>query len=189
MAILPQPPKCWDYSIRYHSKLLIWFCFLVFFFLRVYSFYVSECMLCTVCSGWCPQRLENGVRSPGSDAIQIAVSCWVPWVWCSTDGCELLSGCWELNLSPLQEQSVHLITWFHASSISCGSLSLPLPPLISVLQHDFLDCGVGHFSNWSSVLGPGIVFIVFLFVCIFSFIRDSVIDMIVFVTTILDWFV
>jgi hypothetical protein len=39
-------------------------------------------------------------------------ACLVPWIPGSevTDGCELLGGCWELDLSPLQEQLMHLTT-------------------------------------------------------------------------------
>jgi hypothetical protein len=42
--------------------------------------------------GWCPQRPEEDVRSPMG----------------VTDGYELLSGWWELNTGPLEEQNVLL---------------------------------------------------------------------------------
>lgn len=42
----------------------------------------------------CPQRPEEGNRSPGTGIIR---------------GCELSSRCWELNLNPLLEQLVLFI--------------------------------------------------------------------------------
>lgn len=42
---------------------------------------------------WCPQRSEEGIRSPGTG---------VP------DNCELPCGCWDLNLGSLEEKPVLL---------------------------------------------------------------------------------
>ena len=52
---------------------------------------------------WCPQKPEEGVRSPGTGG---------------TDGCELLCGSWEWNADSLQEQQVILPV--------VGKLALPL---------------------------------------------------------------
>ena len=43
---------------------------------------------------WCPQRPEEGTRSPGTGV---------------TDGCDLPYGCWEPISGPLKEQPVLLI--------------------------------------------------------------------------------
>ena len=53
--------------------------------------FVSVCTTFTKC----PQRPEEGVRSPGTGI---------------TEGCELPRGYWELNLGPLEEQPVYLTT-------------------------------------------------------------------------------
>lgn len=50
---------------------------------------VSVCHLCA----WHLQRPDKGIRSPGSGI---------------TDGCDWLCGCWELKLSPLEEQQALL---------------------------------------------------------------------------------
>ena len=42
---------------------------------------------------WYPRRPEEGVREPGTGL---------------TGGCDLPCGCWELNMGPLEEQSVFL---------------------------------------------------------------------------------
>lgn len=43
--------------------------------------------------GWCLQRPRKGIRYPGTGV---------------TKGCELLCGCWDPYLNPLQEQQVFL---------------------------------------------------------------------------------
>ena len=35
---------------------------------------------------------------------------WIPWYWSYIDSCDLLCGCWELNLGPLEEQQAFLTT-------------------------------------------------------------------------------
>lgn len=69
-------------------------------------------MLSSIYAAWCPRRLEEGTRSPWTGI---------------TDGCELLRGCWELNLCPLEEQLVFLTTdpalpWPSSSLRRCFSV-------------------------------------------------------------------
>jgi hypothetical protein len=44
-----------------------------------------------VCA-WCPQRAEEGVRSPETGVLDVSCSC------------ELTGGFWDLNLDPLEGQ-------------------------------------------------------------------------------------
>jgi len=53
------------------------------------------CMSVHCMHTWHPQRLEEGIGSPGAEG---------------TDSCEPLGGFWELNASPLEEQPVFLAT-------------------------------------------------------------------------------
>jgi hypothetical protein len=53
---------------------------------------VPTCMQVHHICAWHPWRPED-IRSPGTGV---------------TDGCELLCGCWELKLGPLEEQAVLL---------------------------------------------------------------------------------
>ena len=53
-----------------------------------------------VCA-WCPQRPEEGIRSPGTGV---------------KGGCKPPCECWELNLGPLKKQPVVLLTAEH-----CGA--------------------------------------------------------------------
>jgi hypothetical protein len=76
------PPGCWE-PTQVFCKVL----FLSFFFLRsIYLFHVCEYTVAVF------RRTRGRHRIP------------------MTDGCEPPCGCWELNLGPLEEQSVLLIT-------------------------------------------------------------------------------
>ena len=68
----------------------------MFFFYRcVYLMFFLSVYLCTNIHAWCLQRSEEGIRSPGTRAL---------------DGCEPVSRWWESNPGPLQEQQVPLTT-------------------------------------------------------------------------------
>lgn len=56
-------------------------------------------------NSWCPGRLEEDIRSSGTQV---------------TDRCELLFHCWESNLGPQEEQQV-LFTWTISSAPSVSN--------------------------------------------------------------------
>ena len=56
---------------------------------------LSPCMCAFHIHAYYPKKPEGGVRSLGAEV---------------TDGCEVMGGCWELSLGPLEEQSLLLTT-------------------------------------------------------------------------------
>ena len=73
-----------------------------------------------ICMGVLPARMSVSVQRPeeGTQSSGTRV----------TDGCELPGGCWELNLSPLEEQPVLLTVESFTEPSDHHDLShLPLP--------------------------------------------------------------
>ena len=89
------PLPSWLTEGSFHKYPRAVHCALVFFPPKIYLFlfYVYECFPACMSvyhiPAQCPGRPEEGIRSPGTGAV---------------DGCELPCGCWELNVGPLQGQ-------------------------------------------------------------------------------------
>ena len=103
-------------------------------FYSVWMFYLHVC-LCT--TRMCTTEAREGSRSPGT------------WV---THSCELLCKCWELNLSPLEEQPVLLTTPPVLGSIlytySCSIFTFSVPNvLLHTLKNLRLSAGQSHVSR------------------------------------------